>query len=140
MSEFLFHFIGNGHFLNFSRILLPTYGLRTSKKWLDAQSEPNLIQRTYPAFLAFVDLQNDNYVKLVTVEIPKSFSFDQKPKLKVYKGTTLMSEQNLPGIPSSLKSLYIDDNDNKIPGKECRNSSDPVNLYIFLFNSEFMMQ
>lgn len=75
--------------------------------------------RTYPAFLALVDLKNDGYVNLVTVEIPKSFYSEQKPKLKVYKGTTLIGEQNLPGIPSSLKSLYIDDMDNKIPGKVC---------------------
>lgn len=90
--------------------------LRTSKKWLDAQSEPNTIHRTFPAYLALVDLKNDDYFKLVTVEIPQSIHSDQKPKLKVYKGTTLISEQNLPGIPSSLKSLFVDDTDYRIPG------------------------
>lgn len=90
---------------------------RTSKKWLDAQSEQNTILRTFPAYLTLVDLKSDDYFKLVTVEIPQTFQSDEKPKLKVYKGTTLVSEQNLPGIPSSLKSLYVDDNDHKIPGK-----------------------
>lgn len=91
---------------------------RTSKKWLDAQSEQNTIQRTFPAYISLVDLKNDDYFKLVIVEIPQSFGQpDGKPKLKVYKGTTLVSEQNLPGIPSSLKSFYVDDNDPKLPGK-----------------------
>lgn len=91
--------------------------IRTSKKWLDAQSEQNTIQRTFPAFISLVDLKNDDYFKLVIVEIPQSIRSDEKPKLKVFKGTTLVSEQNLPGIPSSLKSFYIDDNDPKLPGK-----------------------
>lgn len=90
---------------------------RTSKKWLDAQSEQNTILRTFPAYLTLVDLRNDDYFKLVIVEIPQSFKSDEKPKLKVYKGTTLVSEQTLPGIPSSLKSFYVDDNDPKLPGK-----------------------
>lgn len=64
-----------------------------------------------------VDLKNDEYFKLVTVEIPQSLTSDVKPKLKVYKGTTLISEQNLPGIPSSVKTLYTDDHEPKIPGE-----------------------
>lgn len=90
--------------------------IRTSKKWLDAQSEQNTILRTFPAYLTLVDLKNDDYFKLVIVEIPQSFKTDEKPKLKVFKGTTLVSEQSLPGIPSSLKSFYVDDNDPKLPG------------------------
>lgn len=90
---------------------------RSSKKWLDAQSEQNAIQQTFPAFISLVDLKNDDYFKLVIVEIPQSIRSDEKPKLKVYKGTTLVSEQNLPGIPSALKSFYVDDSDPKLPGK-----------------------
>lgn len=90
---------------------------RTSKKWLDAQSEQNTIQRTFPAFITLVDLRNNDYFKLVIVEIPQSIRSEEKPKLKVYKGTTLVSEQTLPGIPSSLKSFYVDDSDPKLPGK-----------------------
>lgn len=90
---------------------------RTSKKWLDAQSEQNTILRTFPAYLTLVDLRNDDYFKLVIVEIPQNFQSDDKPKLKVYKGTTLVSEQTLPGTPSALKSFYVDDNDPKLPGK-----------------------
>lgn len=84
---------------------------------MDAQSEQITIARTLPAYLTLVDLKNDDYFELVIVEIPKSFKSDDKPKPKVYKGTKLISEQTLPGIPSCVQSLYVDDNDPKIPGK-----------------------
>lgn len=83
---------------------------------MDAQSEQITVAKTFPAYLTLVDLKNDDYFELVLVEIPKSFKLDEKPKLKVYKGTKLISEQTLPGMPSCLKSLYVDDNDPKIPG------------------------
>lgn len=76
--------------------------------------------RTFPAYLTLVDLKNDDYFKLVTVEIPQSIHSDEKPKLKVYKGTTLVNEQSLPGIPSSVKSLYVDDHEPRIPGNQNR--------------------
>lgn len=89
---------------------------RTSKKWLDAQSEQNTTLRALPSYLQLVDLKSDDYFRLVTVEIPQSLTSDVKPKLKVYKGTTLISEQNLPGIPSSVRALYVDDREPRIPG------------------------
>lgn len=69
-----------------------------------------------PSFLSLVDLKNDGYFKLISVEIPQTFDADVKPKLKVYKGTTLVSEQNLPGIPSNVQTLYVNDNEPRIPG------------------------
>lgn len=83
---------------------------------MDAQSEQQTTLRVQPTYLSMVDLKNDDYFKLVTVEIPQNFDSDVKPKLKVYKGTTLVSEQNLPGIPSNVQTLYVDDNQPKIPG------------------------
>lgn len=69
-----------------------------------------------PSFLSLVDIKNDDYFNLITVEIPQTFDTDEKPKLKVYKGTTLVSEQNLPGIPSNVQTLYVDENQPRIPG------------------------
>lgn len=40
-----------------------------------------------------------------------------KAKLKAYKGTTLISEQTLPGIPAAVESFYVDEHFPKIPGK-----------------------
>ncbi|XP_055628278.1 Bardet-Biedl syndrome 1 protein homolog isoform X2 [Toxorhynchites rutilus septentrionalis] len=64
--------------------------------------------------MSLCDLKNDNYYQLVIVDIPL-FDFNTKPKLKVYKGTNLASEQNLPGIPSALESLYINEQEPRIP-------------------------
>lgn len=91
--------------------------LSNSKKWLDAQSEPNTTLRALPSYLALADLKNDNYYKLITVEVPADLSSDTKSKLKVYKGTTLISEQGLPGYPTAIQTLYVDDNAPKIPSR-----------------------
>lgn len=58
-------------------------------------------------------MKNDNYFKLITGEIP--IDFQSKSKLKVYKGTTLVSEQGIPGIPSAVETLYSDELEPKIP-------------------------
>lgn len=73
--------------------------------------------RVFPMYLSLADSRNDDYFRLITVEIPHEFGSDVKPKLKVYKGTALISEQNLPGIPSSVQTLYVDDHEPRIPGK-----------------------
>lgn len=62
--------------------------------------------------MSVCDLRNDNYYKLIVAEIP--FSFEKKPRLRVYKGTQVIHEQGLPGIPSSVESLYIDESHPKM--------------------------
>ncbi|XP_058838064.1 Bardet-Biedl syndrome 1 protein homolog [Topomyia yanbarensis] len=87
---------------------------KATEKWLDAQCDGTAALHTLPSCLSLCDLKNDNYYQLVIVDIPL-FDFDAKPKLKVYKGTNLTSEQNLPGIPSAVESLYINDQEPRIP-------------------------
>lgn len=65
--------------------------------------------------MSVCDLKNDDYFKLIAAEIP--FSLDTKPRLRVYKGTQIVNEQGLPGIPSSVQSLYIDESHPKMPSK-----------------------
>lgn len=89
---------------------------RTSKKWLDAQSEHKTTLRALPACLTLCDLKHDGYHQLVTAEFPMDVK--GKSKLKAYKGTTLISEQSLPGIPVAIDSFYVDEHVPKIPGKE----------------------
>lgn len=90
---------------------------RTSKKWLDAQSEYRTGLRTLPSCLSLCDLKHDNYFKLIAAEIPADIS--AKSKLKVYKGITLISEQGLPGIPSGIETFYIDEHNPRVPGTRC---------------------
>lgn len=49
--------------------------------------------------------------------MPADLNSDAKSKLKVYKGTTLISEQGLPGYPTAIQTLYVDENEPKIPSE-----------------------
>ncbi|EDS36472.1 BBS1 [Culex quinquefasciatus] len=87
---------------------------KATEKWLDAQCDGKAALHTLPACMSLCDLKNDNYYQLVIVDVPL-FDFDAKPKLKVYKGTNLTSEQNLPGIPAAVESFYISEQEPRIP-------------------------
>lgn len=104
---------------------------RTSKKWLDAQSEHKTTLRALPACLTLCDLKHDGYHQLVAAEIPMDIK--GKSKLKAYKGTTLISEQSLPGIPVAIESFYVDEHIPKIPGtKSLKISIQNVKFFWFL--------
>ncbi|XP_058066095.1 Bardet-Biedl syndrome 1 protein homolog [Anopheles bellator] len=87
---------------------------KPTDKWLDAQCDGTAALHTLPACMTLCDLKNDNYYQLVVVDVPL-FDFDAKPKLKVYKGTNLTSEQHLPGIPCAVESFYITDQEPRTP-------------------------
>ncbi|XP_058121914.1 Bardet-Biedl syndrome 1 protein homolog [Anopheles ziemanni] len=87
---------------------------KPTDKWLDAQCDGTAALHTLPACMTLCDLKNDHYYQLVIVDVPM-FDFDVKPKLKVYKGTNLVSEQHLPGIPCAVESLYINDQEPRTP-------------------------
>ena len=84
-------------------------------KWLDALTDGSAGLKTITSCMSVCDLKNDSYYKLIAAEIP--FSFENKPKLRVYKGTQVVHEQGLPGIPSSVQSLYIEELQPKMPSK-----------------------
>lgn len=99
--------------LNYS--LLNRSSLLAQTRWLDALSDGSAGLKTISSCLSVCDLRNDDYYKLVAAEIP--FSFETKPRLRVYKGTQVLHDQGLPGIPSSVQSLYIDESQPKMPSK-----------------------
>lgn len=61
------------------------------------------------------DLLNDGYFKLVVGEIPLTLDTKKPPRLRVYKGNQVVSEQGLPAVPSSVISFYIDEIEPKMP-------------------------
>lgn len=65
--------------------------------------------------MTLCDLKNDGYHKLVVTEIP--YNWDEKPKLKIYKGVNLMTERGLPDFASGVTILYIDEPEPKIPSE-----------------------
>lgn len=104
---------------------------RTSKKWLDAQSEHQTTLRTLSTCLSLRNLKNDNYHQLIAAEIPSDLN--GKSKLRVYKGTQLISEQVLPGVPAAVESYYIDENEPKVP------SIGNFNSYFFgMYNNNYL--
>lgn len=83
-------------------------------KWLDTQIEGQVSVHTVPSCLSLCDLKSDNYYKLIVADIP--LDLKTKCKLKVFKGTSQVAEQGLPGIPSSIQTLYIDELEPRVPG------------------------
>lgn len=70
--------------------------------------------------MTLCDLRSDNYHTLVVADLCplQPTNTDGRSRLKVFKGTTLISEQSVLGIPSAVVSLYIDENVvPKVPGK-----------------------
>jgi Bardet-Biedl syndrome 1 protein len=66
--------------------------------------------------LTVCDLRSDSYYKLIAAEVP--LSLEPKPaRLRVYKGNQVVNDQALPGYPSSVQSLYIDEIEPKMPSK-----------------------
>lgn len=49
-----------------------------------------------------------------------------KSQLKAYKGTTLISQQTLPGIPAAIESFYVDEHIPKIPGIKAYSRNDEI--------------
>ena len=82
-------------------------------RWLDALSDGTAGLKTISSCMTVCDLKSDNYYKLIAAEIP--FELESRPRLRVYKGTQVVNEQIIPGIPSSVQSLYIDESHPKMP-------------------------
>ncbi|KAG5673312.1 hypothetical protein PVAND_003372 [Polypedilum vanderplanki] len=88
---------------------------KKSTHWLDALSDGSAGLTTISSCMSVCDLQCNNYYKLVTAEIPLKIPEKRPPRLRVYKGNQVINDQALPGIASSVQSLYIDENEPKMP-------------------------
>lgn len=91
-----------------------SYGACSKAKWLDTQIEGQINVHTIPSCLSLCDLKSDNYYKLIVANVPLDLT--AKPKLKVFKGTSQVAEQGLPGIPSAIQTIYIDEQEPRTPG------------------------
>lgn len=69
------------------------------------------------------DLRNDGYYMMIVGEIPLTLDSKKPPRLRVYKGNQVVSEQGLPGVPSSVVSFYIDEIEPKMPSNIINNLS-----------------
>lgn len=103
--------------------------------WLhvDFGDEPPPVLSTLSSCLTLSDVQCDDYVRLVAADISLDDDDEPSAKLKVFRGLKLKQEQPLPGIPTAIESLYIDESESKTPGKQdngvCKDSN--VNSFYF---------
>ncbi|XP_022216762.2 Bardet-Biedl syndrome 1 protein homolog [Drosophila obscura] len=85
--------------------------------WLHVETEDeNPRLTTLSSCMTLSDVQCDGYIRLLAADI--SLEDDAKEPsatLKVFRGLKLKLEQPLPGIPTAIESLYIDETEPKTP-------------------------
>jgi len=88
--------------------------------WLHVDTEdesPSPHLTTLSSCLALSDVQCDGYVRLLAADISLDDDAEEpSATLKVFRGLKLKQEQPLPGIPTAIESLYIDETEPKTPG------------------------
>ncbi|XP_060544566.1 Bardet-Biedl syndrome 1 protein homolog isoform X2 [Pantherophis guttatus] len=87
-------------------------GVRTSSKWLDAYYDPVANLHTFSSCVTLADLHGDGDHKLV---VGNFGSTGHEMKLKVYQGTTVLSENTLPDLPTSVVSFLMELHEPRMP-------------------------
>ncbi|XP_041977517.1 Bardet-Biedl syndrome 1 protein homolog [Aricia agestis] len=73
-------------------------------RWLDVEvGADEIVLNTLPSNVTFADLQNDNEFKLIIGDFGK---IEDGPRLKIFKGTMLVSDFSLPDLPLGVVAFY----------------------------------
>ncbi|KAM5138045.1 BBSome complex member BBS1 [Mantella aurantiaca] len=83
-----------------------------SSKWLDAHYDPVAGVNTSSSCIALADLHGDGEYKMVVGDMG---SGPYNMKLKVYKGTSLLSENALLDMPTGVVAFLMDQNEPRTP-------------------------
>ncbi|XP_028658847.1 Bardet-Biedl syndrome 1 protein [Erpetoichthys calabaricus] len=83
-----------------------------NSKWLDAHYDPVANLYTFSSCVALADLNGDGESKLVVGDLGSGAS---NMKLKVFKGTSLMTENTLLDLPTGLVAFHMDQNEPRTP-------------------------
>ncbi|XP_034102765.1 Bardet-Biedl syndrome 1 protein homolog [Drosophila albomicans] len=88
-----------------------------TSNWLhvDIGEETPLLLSTLSSCMTLSDVQCDGYMRLLAADISLEEDDEPSAKLKVFRGLKLKQEQSLPGIPTAIESLYIDETEPKTP-------------------------
>lgn len=81
-------------------------------KWLDAHYDPVAGLYTFSSCVDLADLSGDGETRLVVGDLG---SGSTGMKLKVYRGTALMSESTLLDLPAGLVAFFMDLHEPRIP-------------------------
>lgn len=80
-------------------------------KWLDAHYDPMACLNTFSSCVALADLSGDGESRLVVGDLGGPAGM----KLKVYRGTALLSESSLLDLPAGLVAFFMDLHEPRIP-------------------------
>ncbi|KAM7381008.1 hypothetical protein PAMA_012038 [Pampus argenteus] len=80
-------------------------------KWLDAHYDPVACLNTFSSCVALADLSGDGESRLVVGDLGGQAGM----KLKVYRGTALLSESSLLDLPAGLVAFFMDLHEPRIP-------------------------
>lgn len=81
-------------------------------KWLNAYSDPLATLYTFTSCMALADLNGDGDHKLIIADLGTG---QYNMKLKVYKGTTLMSENTIIDLPTAVATFFMDHVEPRVP-------------------------
>lgn len=81
-------------------------------KWLDAYHDPVASLYTFTQCITLSDIQADGDWKLIIADLGTG-SFNMK--LKVYKGTDLLSENTIIDLPTGVVTFYMDTHEPRTP-------------------------
>ncbi|KAH8297731.1 hypothetical protein KR054_007563 [Drosophila jambulina] len=91
----------------------------SAPNWLHVDTEeesPRPRLTTLSSCMTLSDVQCDGYVRLLAADISLDDAAEEpSATLKVFRGLKLKQEQPLPGIPTAIESLYIDESEPKTP-------------------------
>ncbi|XP_037076017.1 LOW QUALITY PROTEIN: Bardet-Biedl syndrome 1 protein homolog [Pollicipes pollicipes] len=83
-----------------------------SDKWLDALSDPLTSLYTFNSSIALSDLNGDGDAKLIVADLGTGM---YQMKLKVFRGTSLMSENTLLDLPTAVVAFHMDTTEPRVP-------------------------
>lgn len=81
-------------------------------KWLSAYSDPLATLYTFTSCMALADLNGDGDHKLIIADLGTG---EYNMKLKVYKGTTLVSENTIIDLPTAVVTFFMDHVEPRVP-------------------------
>ncbi|KAK3864324.1 hypothetical protein Pcinc_029982 [Petrolisthes cinctipes] len=86
----------------------------SSERWLTAHHDPLASLYTFGSCMALADLHGDGVSKLIIADLGTGA---YNMKLKVYKGTNLMSENTLIDLPTGVITFHMDTTEPRVPGQ-----------------------
>ena len=98
---------------------------RSADRWLSAHDDPLAAIYTFSGCLALSDLTGEGDTKLVVADLG-SGTFNMK--LRVYKGTQMVSENTIIDLPTGVVAFHMDQNEPRIPAVAVASGS---HIYIY---------